>query len=177
MNYDILRRGAAVALVAILGGAAIVTGPAPQRAQAAAVAATFTPADSLRILGRDGRFTLLLLGSDARPGLSGLRTDAILIASVDPKTGKAAIVSIPRDTAYFPLAPLRTGKFAGKINGLYSWIKLHYPRRNPGTQLRLIIGKALGVEIDAYAILGFDGFRKLVNNVGGLQVYIPVKLH
>ena len=41
----------------------------------------------------------------------------------------------------------------------------------------VIIGKALGVEIDAYAILGFDGFRKLVNNVGGLQVYIPVKLH
>ena len=177
MNTDRLRRGAAVAFAAIVAASAVATGPAPKAAKAADLAATSTPADSLRILGRDGRFTILLLGSDARPGLSGLRTDAILIASVDPVTGKAAIASIPRDTASFPLAPLRAGNFPGKINALYSWIKRYYPRRNPGTELRKIIGKALGIEIDAFALTGFDGFRRLVNNVGGVDVYVPQTLY
>jgi LCP family protein required for cell wall assembly len=171
-----LGRGAAVAVAAVLAASAIFTGPGPKPAQAADVFPTFTAAQSLRLLGRDGRFTILLLGSDARPSLSGLRTDAILIASVDPFTGKAAIASIPRDTAYFPLAPLRAGKFSGRINALYSWIKRYYPRRNPGTELRKIIGRALGVEIDAYVMFGFDAFRKSVNNVGGLDVYLPVRL-
>jgi polyisoprenyl-teichoic acid--peptidoglycan teichoic acid transferase len=177
---DSLRRAAALALAAIVAGAAILTGPAPKPAQAADVAATvatFTPVQSRRLVGADGRFTVLLLGSDARPSISGLRTDAILIASVDPWTGRVAIASIPRDTAYFPLAPLRTGKFAGKINALYSWIKLHYPRHNPGTDLRKIIGKGLGIEIDGFAMIGFEAFRKLVNNVGGLDVYVPVTLY
>jgi LCP family protein required for cell wall assembly len=178
MNTDRLRRGAAVAFAAIVAASAAFAGNAPRPAQAADLAATsFTPADSLRILGRDGRFTILLLGSDARPSLSGLRTDAILIASVDPVTGKAAIASIPRDTAYFPLSPLRTGKFSGRINALYSWIKRYYPKRNPGTELRKIIGKALGVEIDAFAMLGFDGYRRSVNNVGGLDVYVAKTLY
>jgi LCP family protein required for cell wall assembly len=176
MNKDGLRRGAALAFATILAGTAFLGVNAPRPAQAAELSASYLPADSLRLLGRDGRFTVLLLGSDARPGLSGLRTDAILVASVDPVTGKAAVVSIPRDTAYFPLSPLRTGKFAGKINGLYSWIKLHYPARNPGTELRKIIGKGLGVEIDAYAILGFEAFRKLVNNVGGLDVLVATRV-
>jgi LCP family protein required for cell wall assembly len=176
MNNDRLRRGAALVFATILAGTAFLGVNAPRPAQAADLVASFTPADSLRLLGKDGRFTILLLGSDARPRLSGLRTDAILVVSVDPVSGKAAIVSIPRDTAYFPLAPLRTGKFSGRINALYSWIQRYYPKRNPGTQLRLIIGKAIGVEIDAYAILGFDGFRKLVNNVGGLDVYVATKV-
>jgi LCP family protein required for cell wall assembly len=170
-------RLAGVALAGLVAASAVVTGPAREPAQTASAVSTYTPEQSRQLLGKDGRFTILLLGSDARPSLGGLRTDAILIASVDPVTGKAAIASIPRDTAYFPLSPLRTGKFAGKINGLYSWIKLHYPRRNPGTTLRLIIGRALGIEIDAYAIIGFEGFRHSVNNVGGLDVYVPVTLY
>jgi LCP family protein required for cell wall assembly len=176
MNNERLRRGAALAFATILAGTAFLGVNAPRPAQAADLSASFLPADSLRLLGRDGRFTILLLGSDARPSLSGLRTDAILIASIDPRTGKAAIASIPRDTAYFPLAPLRTGKFAAKINGLYSWIKLHYPARNPGTELRKIIGKGIGIEIDAYAIVGFEAFRNLVNNVGGLDVLVGTKV-
>jgi LCP family protein required for cell wall assembly len=176
MNNDRLRRAAALAFATILAGTAFLGVNAPPPAQAAELTASFTPAESLRLLGRDGRFTILLLGSDARPSLSGLRTDAILIASVDPVTGKASIASIPRDTAYFPLAPLRTGKFSGRINALYSWIQRYYPRRNPGTELRKIIGQALGIEIDAYALLGFDGFRRLVNTVGGLDIYLAQKV-
>lgn len=129
---------------------------------------TFDEDQSRRILGRDGRFTILLLGSDARPSHPGIRTDSIMIASVDPLTGRAAIASIPRDMAYFPLSSTR--RFPQKINALYQ--VLARSSRNPGGKLRAIVGRALGVEIDAYAIIGFAGFRKLIGNVHGLDVYV-----
>jgi LCP family protein required for cell wall assembly len=135
--------------------------------------ATFTPADSLRFLGHDGRFTILLLGSDARPSHPGLRTDAMIVGSVDPVSGKAAAFSIPRDMLNFPLSSRQ--RFSGKINALYQVLarsRTYSIRSNPGAALRKIVGSALGIEIDAYALLGFDGFRKLVNNVGGLDVYV-----
>ncbi len=129
---------------------------------------TFNEDQSRRILGRDGRFTILLLGSDARPSHPGTRTDSIMVASVDPLTGRAAIASIPRDMAYFPLSSTR--RFPQKINALYQ--VLARSSRNPGGKLRAIVGRALGIEIDAYAIIGFAGFRKLVGNVRGLDVYV-----
>jgi len=165
-----LSRGVVFAIAGIIAGSAIITGPVlePARAIMDLASGTFTSAQSLRILGRDGRFTILLLGSDARPSFPGLRTDAILVASVDPVTRRAAIFSIPRDTVNFPLSATR--KYPGKINALYQY--LGRTNKSPGTAMRKIVGNALGVEIDAYALLGFAGFRKLVNNIGGVDVYL-----
>ncbi|HTC86323.1 MAG TPA: LCP family protein [Candidatus Acidoferrum sp.] len=134
----------------------------------AATTPDYTSDMSKRILGTDGRFTILLLGSDSRPSHPGIRTDTIMIVSVDPKTGKAAAVSIPRDTVNFPLSSTR--RFGGKINAMYAY--LARSSRTPGTSMRMIVGRALGIEIDAYALVGFDAFRKLVNNVGGVRVYV-----
>jgi LCP family protein required for cell wall assembly len=173
-----LRHGAALAFAGIIASSAFVTGPAPVRAavdasapgQALDAPSAFTVEQSRRILGTDGRFTVLLLGSDGRRGVLMSRTDAILVASVDPSTRKAAIFSIPRDTVRFPTS--RTGRYAGKINALLP--SLHRAGKRPaGTALRKIIGSAMNIEIDAYALIGFNGFRKLVDNVGGVRVYVP----
>jgi len=170
------------ALLAIVGvGASPTTGTAPDGSSATgngtanpfaqvmdATSPDYTVEMSKRILGTDGRFTILLLGSDSRPSHPGVRTDTIMIASVDPKTGKAAAVSIPRDTVNFPLSSSR--RFGSKINALYAY--LARSSKTPGTQMRKIVGKTLGIEIDAYVIVGFDAFRNLVNTVGGLRVYV-----
>ena len=196
---SVLWRGAALAFAGIILGSAVTVAPGVERRPAAAPDAAgssaaagslpfaglmdlasitivnppYTAADSLRFLGHDGRFTTLLLGSDARLGRLAGRTDAIIVASVDPVTGKAAAFSIPRDMVNFPLPGGR--RYTGKINALYLTLA-HSPTRsirtNPGGALRRIVGAALGIEIDAYALLGFTGFRKLVNNVGGLDVYV-----
>ena len=65
-----LLRAAVAALAVIVVGTAVITGPAvrPTRAILDLAAATYTTAQSAAILGRDGRFTILLLGSDARAG-------------------------------------------------------------------------------------------------------------
>lgn len=121
-------------------------------------------ADSL--LGTDGRLTVLLLGSDYRPAHPGNRTDAIMIVSVDPTTGKAAGVSIPRDTTGFPLG---TGKtYGARINGLYE--HLQSTTGNGGLAMRKVMADAFDIEIDGYVFIGFKGVKELVAAVGGVDV-------
>ncbi len=50
-----------------------------------------------------GRLTFLLAGGDAGPGRGGLRTDTIMVATVDLDTGQAALFGIPRNMAQIPL--------------------------------------------------------------------------
>jgi len=118
------------------------------------------------LLGTDGRLTVLLLGSDYRPAHPGNRTDAIMLVSIDPTTGKAAGVSIPRDTDGFPLGNGQT--YAAKINALYE--HLQSTTGNGGLALRNVMSKAFGIEIDAYVFIGFEGVQAMVAAVGGVDV-------
>jgi LytR_cpsA_psr family len=112
------------------------------------------------LLGTDGRFTVLLLGSDYRPAHPGNRTDAIMVVSVDPSTGKAAGFSIPRDTVDFPL--VTGGVFRPKINALYQ--ELQTRSGNGGVGLSRAISKALNVEIDGYVFIGFAGVKESMSH-------------
>ncbi|HLO35593.1 MAG TPA: LCP family protein, partial [Candidatus Deferrimicrobium sp.] len=113
-----------------------------------------------------GRLTVLLLGSDYRPAHPGNRTDAIMVVSLDPTTGKAAGFSIPRDTSDFPLP---NGKhFAPKINALYQ--QLQSSTGNGGRAMRQAVAKAFGIEVDGYVFIGFAGVKELIGAVGGVDV-------
>jgi LCP family protein required for cell wall assembly len=118
------------------------------------------------LLGTDGRFTVLLLGSDFRPAHPGNRTDAIMVVSVDPSTGQAAAFSIPRDTAGFPLPDGRT--FNQRINALYQY--LQSTEGDGGAAMRAAVAKAFGIEVDGYVFTGFTGVKRLVGAVGGVDV-------
>jgi LCP family protein required for cell wall assembly len=126
---------------------------------------TPTPAGPDPLLGTDGRLTVLLLGSDYRPAHPGNRTDAIMVVSVDPTTGKAAGFSVPRDTSGFPLG---NGKYGAKVNALYQ--HLQSTSGNGGLALSKAVGKAFNIEIDGYVLIGFEGVKDLVAAVGGVDV-------
>jgi LCP family protein required for cell wall assembly len=117
------------------------------------------------LLGTDGRLTVLLLGSDYRPAHPGNRTDAIMVVSIDPTTGKAAGFSIPRDTSGFPIG---NGKYGAKINALYE--HLQSTTGNGGLALSTAVGKAFNIEIDGYVFIGFAGVKDLIAAVGGVDV-------
>ena len=53
-------------------------------------------------VGED-RITILFAGGDAGPGRGGLRTDSMIVATIDTTTGKAALFSFPRNMAQIPL--------------------------------------------------------------------------
>src|SRR6476659_1077157 len=126
---------------------------------------TPAPAGADPLLGTDGRLTVLLLGSDYRPAHPGNRTDAIMVVSVDPVTGKAAGFSIPRDTSGFPLPG--GGRFGNKINALYQYFLSH--GRGGGSAMEAAFAKAFGIEVDGYAFIGFAGVKHLVDAVGGVD--------
>lgn len=126
--------------------------------------------------GKDGRLTVLVLGSDWRPNLGGERTDVILVVTIDPQTGRMATASIPRDTVYFPRASAGTSGQL-RVNGLYEVYRstsLAHDKVDPKALKRFSrdIGAALKTEIDYYALIRFDGFSQLVDKLGGINVQI-----
>jgi polyisoprenyl-teichoic acid--peptidoglycan teichoic acid transferase len=137
-----------------------------------AASATLEPSDSPPpagvdpLLGSDGRLTLLLMGTDYRPAHPGNRTDAMMVVSIDPTTGKSAGFSVPRDVSDFPLP--KSGKYGPKVNGLYQY--LDGTMGNGGKGMKQAFARAFDIEIDHYVLIGFTGVIKLVRNVGGVDV-------
>ena len=68
--------------------------------EAGTAPAPFLPFDER--VGED-RFSVLIAGGDAGPGRGGLRTDSMIVASINTGTGKAALFSFPRNMGSIPL--------------------------------------------------------------------------
>ncbi len=117
---------------------------------------------------------VLMVGSDSREnatgdvadaigvgddGTAGQRSDTIMVLHIDPAQQKAAILSIPRDF-YVPI-PGQGGR--DKINASFAI---------GGPQLLIqTIKDALGIEINHYVEVDFNGVERIVNAVGGVSVY------
>lgn len=123
-----------------------------------------------QLTGSDGRFTMLILGSDARGRLSGERTDTIMIVTVDPATGKVWMVSLPRDTEKVPIAPGLV--YGPKVTGLFQDFKLsHGANRSQQFQdMVKAMQYAFGIQIDRYALAHFTSVVNLIDAIGGIDV-------
>ncbi len=140
----------------------------PGRPATPAPDATTTPVIP-SLLGRDERLTILLLGSDARANNPGVRTDTMMVVSLEPESGDAAAVSIPRDIARFPIPGGRM--FTKKINMLYEWyLEQEGEPHAAGNATKAAIGDLLGIEVDYWAYTGFAGVRRMVDALGGIEV-------
>src|SRR3954464_8137879 len=110
--------------------------------------------------------TFLLLGSDQRYGDKQLkikpRSDTIMLARVDPKARRIAVMSIPRD-----LKVAIPGAGTGKINSAY---EIGAPRKTVKTIQRLFKDAGRDFPINNVINANFGGFRRAVNYVGGVYV-------
>jgi LCP family protein required for cell wall assembly len=121
------------------------------------------------LLGTDGRLTVLILGSDAREGIVGSRTDTIIVATIDPTSGKVAMVSLPRDTVNVPIAP--GDAYAGRINSLFwEFERASGKTKDALKKTKAALAYAFDTEIDYYVMLEFDGLVRLLNSIGGVEV-------
>lgn len=123
------------------------------------------------VAGSDGRFTLLLLGSDARAGVIGERTDTIMAATIDPTTGRVAMASLPRDTVNVPIA---NGEiYTPRINGLLQSFEMNGASRREALRKTMrSFAYAFDTEFDGYVLIGFSGVRKLIDEIGGVDVFM-----
>jgi polyisoprenyl-teichoic acid--peptidoglycan teichoic acid transferase len=116
----------------------------------------------------DEGINLLVVGSDTRQGLrgggfgdaAGQRSDVIILVHLAPKTRQAALLSLPRDL-YVPIAGAGG---AAKINSAFG--------RGPG-ELVETIHQNLGIPIHHYLLVDFDGFREVVDALGGVSLRFP----
>jgi polyisoprenyl-teichoic acid--peptidoglycan teichoic acid transferase len=118
------------------------------------------------------RVTILLLGTDQREGeTSPPRTDTIIVATLDPETKTAGMLSLPRD-----LWVNVPGYGNERINSAFELGKGQ--KKGGGPELaRKTVEQLLGVPVHHYALIGFSGFQKLVDEVGGVMVDVerPIK--
>ncbi len=136
---------------------------------------------------KDGRLNLLLIGSDSGPGRWSLRTDTMIVLSVDQKTGRAAMFGIPRNMTDVPLPPeskraTPNGRFPGLLNALYVYAQGHpayFPGKDGVRGFRAVSGaiqELVGVKLDAIVKIDLNGFVKVVNALGGLWIDVPKRL-
>jgi LCP family protein required for cell wall assembly len=106
----------------------------------------------------------LLIGSDKRSGTS-FRTDTMVVAILRPNEGQVSLISIPRD-----LWVSIPGWENQRINTAYQHgIATGYPGGGPGL-LKDTIQYNLGIRIDHTAMVDFDGFRQIVDTLGGVDI-------
>jgi LCP family protein required for cell wall assembly len=113
-----------------------------------------------------GRFTLLLVGVDRRPGETSLgNTDSLLLASMNTDNGKVALISIPRDTQV--IVP---GYGKCKINAA--------ARVGKGLKTTTALIEGLtGQPIDGYVVTNFSGFKSIIDTLGGITVTVEKNMH
>ena len=175
-------------VVPIEPGALPSAGPSESPSPSASSTSARPKAASLpsSALGRDGRFTVLLLGSDAGPSRSGARTDTMVLLSIDPRKRTALMIGVPRNLAHipFPPGPMRDRfpkGFDNIANAVYGYGTSHRSWfghvKDPGaTATEQAVAAATGLEIDDWAMVDLRGVVGVVSALGGVTMNIPESL-
>ena len=123
------------------------------------------------------RINILLTGIDSDENRRHALNDTILVVSLDPTTGDLAMVSFPRDLARLPTPDGKT--YTGKINSLMTYADKHKDEYPDGGMAALAtqVGFLLGAPVDYYASVDLDGFRKLIDRVGGVTVNVQTAIN
>lgn len=146
------------------------------------------------------RLNILLLGADSTAIRNehgdGVRTDTIMVASIDTATGDTSLFQIPRNMARMPFpegGPLAgaypDGFYGGNAdnaeyfaNAVYQNVPAQHPELFTGTDypgadaLKLGVGAALGLEIDYFMMVNIDGLTKLIDAMGGVQLNVNSRI-
>ena len=142
----------------------------------------------------DGRLNILLLGADAGDGRVGLRPDSINLVSIDVRTGKPAMISLPRnlEKARFPDGTPADAEFPRGFSGdgdrsdyllNATWT---YGADNPevfegpsgpgATAVKQAVEGTLGIPVHYYVAVDLQDFRQLVDALGGITLRVDEEL-
>lgn len=106
--------------------------------------------------------TILLLGSDKRAdgSVAGQRSDTMMVIHIPADHSEIGVVSIPRDS--WVQVP---GHGPAKINAAYSW-------GGPALAVETV-ERLTGVRMDHVAVIDWEGFKRITDLLGGVEVTIP----
>lgn len=115
---------------------------------------------------QDGRINILLLGMGGEGHEGPFLTDTVMVASVKPSENKVALLSIPRDL----IVPLPKVGWR-KINSANAFGELESTGRG-AEYTRTILEGLLGLDIPYYVRVDFEGFKSVIDSVGGIDVHV-----
>ncbi|MGE3287390.1 MAG: LCP family protein [Pseudonocardia sp.] len=148
-------------------------------------------ADAAAAIGKP-RLNILLVGSDAGPDRTGTRTDTMMVASIDTRTGRTTLFGLPRNIGFArfpPGSPMaeqfpngfhdRSQPLSGDylLNAVYAYGHAYPhlappgPTADPGLNLlQSSVSYMLGLPIDYQIVVDMAGFAAIVDALGGLTV-------
>lgn len=107
----------------------------------------------------DNGTNYLLIGNDARPGDTGSRSDVMVLVHVPEDHSRVTLIHFPRDL-WVPIP----GHREAKLNAAYAY--------GGAPLLVTTMQNLLGIEIDHVAMVGFEGFKRMTDAVGGVDVNV-----
>ncbi|MCL5109355.1 MAG: LCP family protein [Chloroflexi bacterium] len=173
----------AVGLLELQTGADLPNPPAPPLVVVAASSpAPAAPQPLVLQPTAGGRVNVLLLGLDQRPVEDGQpsRSDTMIVATIEPRSQTAALLSIPRDL-WVTIPNNEGGVINNKINTAHffgqAWRFPDGKNPNGGPELaKRTVEYNLGIPIHYYARIDFKGFEKAVDLVDGIDVDVPTEI-
>ena len=114
-----------------------------------------------------GEFRCLILGISTDQENVDL-TDTIMVASYNPNTQKATLLSIPRDTY--------TGKNATKATA-YEKINALYSRKHRPDETLEAVNEITGLDIKYYVVVKTEALIKMVDVIGGVTFDVPIDMN
>lgn len=112
-------------------------------------------------------FNVLISGSDTRGGFDeNGRSDVIMVATVNPKTGTVLLTSVPRDFYVTTACDAGDGCQEGALD------KITHTGIHGTNTTKRTVEKLLGIEINYTFKVGFDTVTDLVDAIGGIDVTV-----
>lgn len=143
------------------------------------------------------RLNVLILGGDSGTGRDiklGIRPDSVSVLSVDTHTGAVSMFNLPRQTSKMPFPAdsklhkyFPNGFYDGSnplnqeyaLNAIYNNLPRLVPKNVLGNAsslstdaMKLSVGEALGLKLDYYVLVNMDGFKDIINAIGGITVNV-----
>lgn len=133
-----------------------------------------TPGEGDSYIRNKDIVNFLIIGQD----LESWKTDVMMLVNFNMKEGSLSILQIPRDTF------VSSDFMRGKINNLMykKSLDAYDTKANPTAKERIAAGmsgaaefleKSLCVQIDGYALINLEGFRNVIDIIGGVHIDVP----
>jgi LCP family protein required for cell wall assembly len=95
-----------------------------------------------------------------------------MVVSYDPQTNSVQMVSVPRDSASFPFYFGGVDSAKTKINSVPTYVRNGWIKSPDSPYITLVkeVSYLVGIPINYYAVMDLNGFIKMIDTVGGIDV-------
>ena len=119
----------------------------------------------------DTSFNILIMGSDEQTGETIGHSDSMMLAHVDLSKNQINAISIPRDTRIY-----LDGYGYTKLTSAQYIMQANYGTKQGIIDAVKVISNLTGVPINYYVETNFNGFKAMIDSLGGVHMTVPTKV-